>query len=146
MSYKRLARPLLLAAVAAAALAGCSTPGTVTPITTAPAATQTPFGLPAITEPEPEPADEAGVTESMRNESLLKVINNSEPTMFYGVPDADVIALAHTVCGRFDAGDEFIDVILMGVEAGYTTDQIGAFVGVSIAAYCTEYKVLLTAE
>lgn len=70
---------------------------------------------------------------------FLTLVRDSYPTMFMGVDDSTVITLARGVCQQFDAGRSFNEVVMMGVQAGYTFEQIGGFIGASTPAYCPQH-------
>jgi len=87
-------------------------------------------------DPDPEPA----LDDDAKDILFVELIRSEYPGMFLGVPDSQMIELGHMVCGQFDIGQTFVDVVTMGVESGYTYGQIGGFIGASTAAYCPNHS------
>lgn len=129
--------------VALLALTGCAVED---PAKAAPAATVTvtPTPEPATTAPTLLPDDpRAGLDPADIDALFVNVLRKAQPSMFLGVDDTEVIALAHSACGVFDTGADFADAVTVGVSKGYTYGQMGSFLGSAIAAYCPEYTDLV---
>jgi hypothetical protein len=57
------------------------------------------------------------------------------------MPDHDAIATAHSVCSGFDKGEGSSALAMRIVrDTPLSPKQAGYFVGVSVAAYCPQYK------
>jgi Protein of unknown function (DUF732) len=61
-----------------------------------------------------------------------------------GIPDPDPsasIAMAHTVCAGFDANQSTsVLAVRLMKDTNLTPRQSGYFIGLSVAAYCPQYK------
>lgn len=56
------------------------------------------------------------------------------------LPDADVISLAHSMCGAWDNGSTFEEIAQIFLDSGYNQTDAGYFIGAGTEAYCPEYS------
>lgn len=71
---------------------------------------------------------------------FLSVLRDQEP-VFAGIPDDLVLETAHATCEALDAGVSFEEIAATGIaEGSFTTAELGAMTGASVAAFCPEYE------
>lgn len=104
-------------------------------------------GTPTNTDTTTQPHnDNSSFNRVSKDQAFIHTIRDSAelPYTLTSAPDSSFISLAHTTCDAFDRGVTVSDLSTMFTEAGFDTYQTGFFLGASTAAYCPEYKDVVT--
>ena len=99
------------------------------PVVTVTASPETP-----TLQPTPETPETGGFTD----EQFAQLIRDNTDA-FDGAADADIVAAAESVCGMWDAGATFKDVVQVVFESGVDPQDGGFLAGAGTQAYCPEY-------
>lgn len=84
----------------------------------------------------------SSITEQRADSVFLTVVRNEIDWLLW-VPDAEVIALGHSVCDAFDNGVSAAQLADAGADAGVTYYEQGYIIGAATQSYCPRHSSTL---
>lgn len=85
------------------------------------------------------------LTDEEREDLYLEAIrDSSEGDYFIGVSDELLLETGYNVCKALDMGKTPEDLFMDSIDAGVPGGAAGAIVGAASAAFCPEYKDMMT--